>query len=340
MKIGNKIKQLRLNKGITQDKLASHLNISPQAISKWEQGTSTPDIALLPDISSYFGVTIDDLFTLSGHVHLDRIENMLESQKDLNPEDINYAKTQLEFYINDKDHAAKANELMAELHNHIASTHHTLAYEFALKAIELKPDHKMNHVMLVEASNGRFTDWNYANHSKLIRFYYDFIKKNPDDRRGYQYLLDHLIIDGRLDEANQVLVKLSVVYEGFIIDWYKGRIQKAGGQHELALETFRNMVKNDPDNWLTHSTLGDEYARFNDYKSAIESMLKSDQLQPKPKYIDNFESISHIHEINGNKAAAIEYQHKIIQRLKEDWSISFGELVDKHQREIQRLSEN
>lgn len=338
MKLGNKIKQLRQHKGITQETLASHLNISPQAISKWEQGSSTPDIGLLPNISSYFGVTIDDLFTLNGHVHIDRIENMLETQKDLNPEDINYIKTQLDFYLNNSDYEAKAHELLAQLYNHIAASNHQWAQKHAKKAIELAPERKINHVMYVEASRGSCTDWNYTNYSKIIDYYYDYVKINPDHRRGYQYLLDHLIRDGRVKEAEHVLDQLSQVYQGFLIDWYGGQILKARGLHDQALKQFEEMVNKDPENWLTHSTLGDELARFTQYEKAIECMLKSDSLQPKPRYIDNFECISHIHEINKNYDLAIEYQYKIIERLKEDWSITFGELVDQHQREIDRLS--
>ncbi len=60
--IGSKIKQLRSSKGDTQEQLASALQISFQSVSKWETGVASPDIAFLPQIAEYFGVTIDDLF--------------------------------------------------------------------------------------------------------------------------------------------------------------------------------------------------------------------------------------------------------------------------------------
>ncbi|MCC8160314.1 MAG: helix-turn-helix transcriptional regulator [Oscillospiraceae bacterium] len=62
MDIGAKIKELRKKRGITQERLAEYLNISPQAVSKWESGLGYPDIALLPTIASYFEVSIDLLF--------------------------------------------------------------------------------------------------------------------------------------------------------------------------------------------------------------------------------------------------------------------------------------
>ena len=53
--LGSKIRELRKKKGITQDTLANALSVSPQAVSKWENGIALPDIALTPVIASYFG---------------------------------------------------------------------------------------------------------------------------------------------------------------------------------------------------------------------------------------------------------------------------------------------
>lgn len=60
--ISKNITDLRKKKGITQEQLALALNISPQAISKWETNTSQPDTQTLPLIADYFGVSIDYLF--------------------------------------------------------------------------------------------------------------------------------------------------------------------------------------------------------------------------------------------------------------------------------------
>lgn len=48
---------------LTQEQVANKLGVSYQAVSKWEVGANTPDIALLPDIANLFGVSIDSLFS-------------------------------------------------------------------------------------------------------------------------------------------------------------------------------------------------------------------------------------------------------------------------------------
>jgi transcriptional regulator with XRE-family HTH domain len=60
-KIGLFIKELRVEKGLTQMALANALSISDKTISKWECGLGTPDIALLKSISSFFNITVDEL---------------------------------------------------------------------------------------------------------------------------------------------------------------------------------------------------------------------------------------------------------------------------------------
>ena len=66
MNIGNNIAALRKEKSITQEELANILGVSAQAVSKWENNSSCPDVALLTDIADYFGVTVDALLRAQG----------------------------------------------------------------------------------------------------------------------------------------------------------------------------------------------------------------------------------------------------------------------------------
>ena len=61
MNIGAKIRLLRKEKHVTQEELAEYLHISSQAISKWETGSSCPDIDLLPKLAVFFGTSLDNL---------------------------------------------------------------------------------------------------------------------------------------------------------------------------------------------------------------------------------------------------------------------------------------
>lgn len=66
--IGNRIQKFRKDKSLTQEALAEQLGVSPQAVSKWENDSSCPDITLLPQLCRILGVTTDEL--LSGKSEL------------------------------------------------------------------------------------------------------------------------------------------------------------------------------------------------------------------------------------------------------------------------------
>lgn len=58
---GQRFLKLRKARNLTQEDIAKKLNISAQAVSKWENDISSPDISLLPDIAGIFNITIDEL---------------------------------------------------------------------------------------------------------------------------------------------------------------------------------------------------------------------------------------------------------------------------------------
>ena len=62
MTLNENIRMLRLQMRLSQESLGELLGVSAQAVSKWEQGITSPDISLLPAMAECFGVTIDSLF--------------------------------------------------------------------------------------------------------------------------------------------------------------------------------------------------------------------------------------------------------------------------------------
>ena len=61
--LGERLAVARKNKGLTQEEFAKQLDVTPQAVSKWENDLSCPDIMLLPKISDILGISIEVLLT-------------------------------------------------------------------------------------------------------------------------------------------------------------------------------------------------------------------------------------------------------------------------------------
>ena len=76
--LGENIKRLRREKDITQETLAEFLGVTFQSISKWERGESYPDITLLPAISDFFKVSIDELMGVNKAQDEEEIKRLLK----------------------------------------------------------------------------------------------------------------------------------------------------------------------------------------------------------------------------------------------------------------------
>ena len=63
VKIGNFLKKLRKEKGITQEQLAEILNVSGRTVSRWETGNNMPDISILVDIADYYDISIPEIIS-------------------------------------------------------------------------------------------------------------------------------------------------------------------------------------------------------------------------------------------------------------------------------------
>ncbi len=83
IKLSERIKELRLRDGKTQEAVAVELGITAQAVSRWEKGICYPDMEILPSLANYFNVSIDELFGYDNE-RSKRIEELVKKINDMN----------------------------------------------------------------------------------------------------------------------------------------------------------------------------------------------------------------------------------------------------------------
>lgn len=337
IEIGKQIKNLRIEKGVTQEELANHLGLSYQAVSKWENDVTSPDIQLLPLISVYFGITIDKLFEMPDKSHMERIENMLNNERIINEETFAYAENFLQKILIDDSKNARAYFLLAQLYNHQAKNNSERAAEYAKEALRYEPYTKDNHWALGVAMNAHCGDLYANSHYEVINYYQDFVEKHPNYWSGYLYLLDQLIADGRYKEAKVALKQVESIKPSYVYCYYEGDIELALGNYEKAIELFNQGVNDYPEIWQVYLQRGDRLVRLGKYEEAIIDYETALEKQKKPRYTDALISMAQVYEITGQYEKAIESFQRQITLLNEEYNILTGESVDEPMREIQRL---
>lgn len=337
MEIGNQIRQLRLHRSITQEAMAQHLGVTPQAISKWERGAATPDIAMLPDISAYFGVTIDALFALSDDTRMERIENMLCDDRYLNPADVASTREFLLEKAKKEPENGKVFEYLADMENHLASEHQEKAAEYAKEALNRDPTLRAAHSELNCAMHGHGPDWNGTNHYMLINFYETYIAEHPDCLRAYLWIMDQLIDDYRLDEADQYCDRFAVLDDTYRVPLYRGMIEWQRGDRENAFEIWAKMEQDFPDEWCVWHNIGDYLVRSGRYDDGMAYYRKALEVQKVPPLLDPLQAMAQLCEIRRDYTGAIAARREEADRIRNQWHITSGEELDMVLRDIERL---
>ena len=337
MEIGNQIRRLRLRRGITQEAMAQHFGITPQAVSKWERGVATPDIAMLPDISAYFGVTIDELFSLSDDTRMERIQNMIWDVRYFDPADVEKEQHFLREKARREPENDKVFELLADMENHLAKEHRDHAAHYAKEALKRDPDNKNAHASLVEAMGGKFNDWYVSNHFDLILFYKDFVEHNPNVGRAYMWLIDHLLDAGRMEEAAEYCRQFVTVDNTFRAPLYQGLVFWYQGNRAEAFDIWNRMQQQFPDEWMVYLSIGDIMARTDEYEESKTYYRKAIAAQKAPVFTDAYESIAQVCELQGNIREAISALYEELEVQKTQWNVTCGETADVIRRWIDRL---
>lgn len=343
MELGNKIKTLRLRAGLTQEMLADELGVSFQTISKWENSVCAPDVSMLPKLSVYFGVTIDELFDLTAEQRLHRIENMLDMEQELPHstfmETVEFLEGQLETY-QDK---GRIHSFLAHLYHHRMASDGEKVSKHTRKAIRLRPDVKDAQWLLQKAEGAATCDWNCRHHHKVITFYKEIVDGNPQLARNYYELLDNLLADNRTKEAQMYLDKYAGLEDAreMQILCYQIRIALKEFRVEEAKAKMAYMEEHLSDDGGALFELAGFYADMCEYEKAVEYYTRSFDLEvaqkKKPLYTDALWGKAICLEILGRFSEAVEVYDHLLKVVEEEWNFTEGEPVREIMEEKMRV---
>lgn len=277
--IGENIKKLRNEKQITQEQLADYLSISYQAISKWENNVTTPDIFLLPKISEYFEVPIDELFKVDMKGYKNKAERLLgvyeSTQK---KEDFDKADAEFEKLI--AENKADAIDIIGygTLNQYMSASLAKKAERLLKQAIEMGNENAEGQLISLLAQHGRSQE--------SIDKYEKMIADDPDKFRNWNMLV--------------------YAYGGNYGD---------GVNPEKALEIANKGLEKFPNNSLLLNLCGDICRGLKRYDEAFDYWNKS--IEQNPNIVDNYYSMAFTYTDLKRYSEAIESWEKVIRYCEE-----------------------
>ena len=304
-----------------------------------------PDIGMLPRLSIYFGVTIDELFDLTTEQRLHRIENMLDMEQELPQGTFVETENFLQERLEGNCDKARIYNFLAHLYHHRMVSDSDKVDKYVRKALLLKGDIQNCQWLLQKASGAVPCDWNIRNHHRVITFYKELIATHPEVGRHYLDLMDNLLADSRTKEAAEYLAQYAKLEEhkAFQIPIYEGRIALAEHNVELANRKFMELEEQYPEDGHVLFELANFYADSCQYDKAIAYYEKSFALEKaqkkRPLYTDALQGMAIIYEIQGKYAEAVSCYDRMLEVLETEFGFTEGEPVRVVTVEKQRMME-
>jgi len=272
MFIGKNIRKFREEMNITQGELAKQLNISYQAISKWENAQAIPDTVLLPKIANIFGVSIDELF----YEHQENYANLADKLATI----FENSKMKSDFLLADlayerlfKNNEYSARDLMsyAYINWHYAWTCFHIAEDYFDKSMSLAVDDDIKTYR--DALSWKIclkADMNQSD--EMIIKLTTLCETDPDDILHRNALITAYVMANKIDEAESIIDNaLSEGYNEWFLYQNKGDIQVKKGELSKALESFERAWAIDSETYCnTLYSIIDVYKRMDNVEKAIE----------------------------------------------------------------------
>ena len=318
LNIGGVIRRLRSEHSVTQEELAEYLGISFQAVSKWETGTTMPDIALLPKLSAFFGIRIDELFSVDHEDELERIECMLR-REEMTDQNYAYAKRILDGILQENPKDVDAIKQYARVYLTKTNTDLLAAGRMLEIAMEISPLDEEIYFLYRSVRGGseyRF----HSDNDWFIRICEPYAEKFPQNTGLCRILVEAMISKKYFGRARELLNK--VQFEGenrYLKEVLLGDIVLAEGDSQKASEIWNAVPKDD---WLGQYEAGERFNRLNEYEKAIECFNLAYAAQTAPHKMDMMYSLAFLYKKLGRYMEAKKEWELIAETLSTEYGMT------------------
>lgn len=328
LNLGTAIRRLRTERGLTQEELADYAGVSFQAVSKWETGTTTPDIALLPRLAVFFGVRIDDLFGITNEDELERVDYILEHEK-LTDENFAYAQKVLDKTLANHPGDVRALKTYARLYLAKNQRDRLAAGRMLRLAMEETPDNAEIFQLYRQVCGGSYAIFR-SHTDDFIGDCEPYLKKAPDNVKLCELLIDAMIELRYFDRAETVIAVYEPNADNAMPTVFRGDIALMQGDIEQAIEIWNTV---DTQDLTGQYEVGERFLKINEYARAETAFERSFASAVVPRDLSAVYSLAFMHERLGNREKAKAMWQRILDVLASDWDTVDGGTVEWAKRE-------
>ena len=233
------LKKFRLAKGLTQEQVAGILNINSQTVSRWECGTTLPDVLSLPELAKLYEVTVDDFYkknSVAYDNYAQRLASVYEQSHD--PEDFMRCREEYIKLMRKGELSTEDKWMYGWIHKCMMNYCKDIATEWFDLAVNDNPDDdpKNHHLACMQRIKFYFL---IGKGDEIIAEQEEKAKHNPSSPRDADNLMVALIFADKYDEAYAVFKE---EIERFPDDWrmyiHGGDIAKKLKKYDEALEYY------------------------------------------------------------------------------------------------------
>ena len=317
LEMGRVIRRMRAEHAVTQEELAEFLGISFQAVSKWETGTTLPDITLLPKLAAFFGVRIDELFSVSHEDELERIDTLLQRET-MTDQNYAYAKRVLDGILRENPEDTGAIKRMVKVYLAKMNTDLLAAGRMLENAMELAPLDEEVYSLYRGVRGGDEYKF-HSDNDWFIRVCEPYARKYPQNSGLYRLLIEAMISKKYFDRAERLLDAAQFEGEARCMkDVYRGDIALAEGNVQAAEKLWSAVPEDD---WFGLFEAGERFNRLNEYERAIECFRHAWEAQEPPHKLDMVYSLVFLYKKLGRPAEAKKEWERILDTLLTEYGL-------------------
>ena len=279
--LANNLKRLRLAKNYTQEQAAKLLNISSKSLSRWECGSTMPDVMILPAIARLYCVTVDDLFrekTIAYANYAARLGAVYEATSDIN----DFMNAEREYSNLMKSHNFSMDDLRlyAILYQYLMMDAKKKALQLFQKGLDMGMENDPNTYHMIERQR------------MLMLSQIGESQRNIDEQTAK-------LKENPCDFYNHLNLLVAYVY---------------AGDNKNALKVFLEAEKKFANQSLLYALGGDIYRELKMFEEAFECWNKS--LSLDPEMVDSLWSKAFCYEELGDYRSAYIVWEEIVEWLE------------------------